>query len=82
MRGPASGRRRDVLLGEHGTPTSHVEYARTITAWNEGGRVLDAVPKTDALTPPDETVGRLLLDYLDAEKKRAGIAPFHAKFAE
>lgn len=73
LRDPLSGRRRDVLLGKHGTPASHAEYARVVENWNDAGQVLDALPKPDKLTPPDMSVSRLLLDYLEAEKKRAGV---------
>lgn len=34
------GRRRDVLLGRHGTKASREEYARVITEWESTGRQL------------------------------------------
>lgn len=74
MRDAATGHRRDVLLGEHGTPASNTEYAGVVAEWSDASRVLDAVPKPDALTRPGKSVARLLLGYLDAEKKRADIA--------
>ncbi len=36
------GRRRDVLLGRHGTPESRAEYARVIAEWEASGRQLTA----------------------------------------
>jgi hypothetical protein len=75
LRDPATGLRRDVLLGEHDTPASHAEYARVVQEWKDAGRVLDATPKPDALTPPDKRVARLLLDYIAAEQKRYGVQP-------
>lgn len=35
-----SGRRRDVLLGKHGTAESRREYARVLAEWEASGRVL------------------------------------------
>ena len=40
------GRRRDVLLGHHGTPESRVEYARVIAEWEANGRRLPASEAT------------------------------------
>jgi integrase len=34
------GRRRDLLLGKHGTAASRHEYARVIGEWEAGGRIL------------------------------------------
>jgi integrase len=36
------GRRRDILLGRHGTPESRAEYARTLAEWEANGRRLPA----------------------------------------
>jgi hypothetical protein len=41
------GRRKDVLLGKHGTQQSRVEYARVITEWEASGRRLPAAPTSD-----------------------------------
>ena len=75
LRDTRSDHRRDVLLGEHGTTESHTEYARVVQQWKDAGRVLDATPKPDKLTPPDRSVARLLLDFMLAEKRRYGLAP-------
>ena len=44
------GKRRDVLLGPHGTPESRSEYARVIAEWEAGGRALPAVRAAADLT--------------------------------
>jgi integrase len=36
----AGGRRRDVLLGRHGSPESRAEYVRVLTEWEARGRTL------------------------------------------
>jgi integrase len=53
------GRRRDVLLGRHGTPESRAEYARVIAEWEANGRRLPA-PKSSA---PDLSVNEMALAY-------------------
>ncbi len=35
-----TGRRRDILLGKHGTAESRQEYARVLAEWEAGGRIL------------------------------------------
>ena len=52
------GRRRDVLLGTHGTQASRVEYARVIAEWEAAGRRLPAEPAADM------TVSELLGAFL------------------
>jgi integrase len=53
------GRRRDVLLGKHGTPESRAEYARQIAEWESNGRNLP--PRT---VHTDLTINELLLRFL------------------
>jgi integrase len=53
------GRRRDVLLGRHGTPESRVEYARVIAEWEANGRRLPA----SNTTASDISVNELALAY-------------------
>jgi integrase len=45
-----TGRRRDVLLGKHGTAESRKEYARVLAEWEAAGRML-----TQAGTPAGST---------------------------
>jgi integrase len=52
------GRRRDMLLGKHGTQASRQEYARVIAEWEAAGRQL---PMTDKR--PDMTVEELIGRY-------------------
>jgi site-specific recombinase XerD len=52
------GRRRDVLLGQYGTPESRKEYARVLSEWEANGRR----PPQPAATS-DITVNELLLAY-------------------
>jgi integrase len=53
------GRRRDVLLGRHGTPESRTEYARVIAEWEANSHRLPA-SKAKA---PDLSVNELALAY-------------------
>ena len=53
-----TGRRRDVLLGKHGSAASRTEYARVIAEWEGAGRRL-SVPATLA----DLTVTELIVRY-------------------
>jgi integrase len=53
------GRRRDVLLGKHGTPASHREYERIISEWEAAGRRVPTRRPLHGLT-----VAELLRDYL------------------
>jgi hypothetical protein len=52
------GRRRDVLLGRHGSPESRQEYARVIAEWEANGRRL---PSAEA--GPELTVNELILAF-------------------
>jgi integrase len=56
------GNRRDVLLGQYGTPESRAEYLRVLAEWEAAGRRL---PPRDAgaATPPDISVNELCLAY-------------------
>jgi hypothetical protein len=45
-----AGRRRDVLLGEHGTPESRREYLRVLAEWETNGRRLPEVTATSDIT--------------------------------
>lgn len=56
----AYGRRRDVLLGRHGSAESRVEYARVIGEWEAAVRSL---PANDAGPVPDLTVNELLARF-------------------
>jgi integrase len=55
------GRRRDVLLGEYGTPESRAEYARVLAEWEAGGQRLASAGGDRA---PDLSVNELLLAYI------------------
>jgi hypothetical protein len=57
----ATGRRRDVLLGPHGTSESRQEYARVITEWEVSGRCLPS--RSAEPSAPDLTVNELCLAY-------------------
>jgi integrase len=52
------GRRRDILLGQHGSPESRREYARVLSEWETAGRRL---PQPD--TTPDIIIDELVLAY-------------------
>src|SRR4051794_15299615 len=52
------GGRRDVLLGEHGSRESRMEYARVIAEWEAGGRRL-----WSGAGGPDLTVNELILAF-------------------
>src|SRR5262245_21588254 len=52
------GGRRDVLLGEHGSKPSRVEYARVIAEWEAAGRRL---PGSELAS--DLTINELILAY-------------------
>jgi integrase len=54
------GGRRDVLLGEHGTPASRAEYGRVIAEWEAAGRQLQ-VQKSQSQVRL--TIAELLLRY-------------------
>jgi integrase len=53
-----TGRRKDVLLGQHDTQASRVEYARVLAEWEARGRRLDAPASADF------TVAELLLRFM------------------
>lgn len=67
-----TGRRRDVYLGEHGTPEARAEYDRVIARWLAAGRVLDARPndarRTTAKPDTAGTVTAVVVGYWRAEK--------------
>jgi hypothetical protein len=66
LRNPATGQRRDVLLGKYGTPESRREYARVIAEWEAAGRrplAPDTGESTSGRTPPDITVNEVTLAY-------------------
>jgi integrase len=52
------GRRRDVLLGKHGTPESRAEYLRVLAEWEANGRWPPRAHRTSRLS-----VGELILRY-------------------
>ncbi len=55
-----SGIRRDVLLGEYGTPDSHERYARVIAEWEANRRQL---PKSGK-APVDLLVNEIILAFM------------------
>jgi integrase len=55
------GRRRDVLLGKHGTPESRQEYARVVAEWEAHGRNL--IPTPAQATQRGLSVNELILAY-------------------
>jgi integrase len=55
------GRRRDVLLGQHGTADSRAEYARVLAEWEANGRRL---PAAHPVRAADISVNELLLAYM------------------
>jgi integrase len=55
------GKRRDVLLGKHGTQASRQEYARVIAEWEANGRRL---PASEAAGRRDLTVNELAVAFL------------------
>ncbi len=55
-----TGRRKDVLLGEHNTPESKAEYARVLAAWQGQGRQLPGQTWQEA----DLTMNELILAFL------------------
>jgi integrase len=55
------GRRRDVLLGEFGTPASRQEYARVVAEWEANGR---HVPCAGGARAADLSINELLLNYI------------------
>jgi integrase len=57
------GRRRDVLLGPHGTPESRAEYARVLADWEARNRSLPPTPTPSGGAPTDLTVAELLLAF-------------------
>src|SRR5215217_4680849 len=54
-----TGRRRDVLLGPHGSPESKAEYARVIGEWQASQRSLPGP------APADVSVNEVLLRFWD-----------------
>src|SRR5262249_51913117 len=56
------GGRRDVLLGPHGSPQSHTEYARVLAEWVAGGRRLPD-RGAEGSAPADLTVNELLVPF-------------------
>jgi len=54
-----SGRRHDVLLGEHNSPESRSEYLRVLGEWEARGRTL---PSSDAHAP-DLTLNEMLVPF-------------------
>lgn len=45
-----SGRRRDVLLGKHGTAASRQEYVRVLAEWEANGRILPQTATSSSTT--------------------------------
>lgn len=60
----ATGERRDMLLGPHGSPESKAEYERVLAEYRTSHAA--AIPATRAATAgPDLTVAELLVRFLD-----------------
>lgn len=55
------GERRDVLLGQYGTPESRLEYARIIAEWEANGRRLPR-PSAEG-SAPSLSINELILAY-------------------
>jgi integrase len=66
LRDPATGRRRDVLLGRYGTPESRQEYTRVLAEWEAAGRrslVAGRQGPTPRRSPTDITVNEVTIAY-------------------
>jgi integrase len=75
LRDAATGRRRDILLGKHGTPESRKEYARVLGEWEAANGTLP--PSGAPGVPADLTVNELLAHFLlfaEARYSREGVA--------
>ena len=68
-----SGKRRDVLLGEHDTAESWAEYARVIAEWEAAGRVLDGEAKPQQKPVRGVSVAEVMVDWWAGLLKRYGI---------
>lgn len=73
LRCTVSGKRRDVLLGEHDTAESWAEYSRVIAEWEAAGRVLDSAPAKPAKPGSRVTVAEVMLDWWEGVLKRYGV---------
>lgn len=77
-----SGRRKDIYLGEHGTPEAHAEYARVIADWISRGRTIDAESpsrrrKRDS-GPDRGTVAELCIAFIYDQTDR-GVSEKHMR---
>ena len=72
LRCTVSGKRRDVLLGEHDTADSWAEYARVIAKWEAAGRVLDGQAPRPKLAS-GVSVATVMLDWWEYELARYGV---------
>jgi hypothetical protein len=68
-----TGKRRDIMLGEYGTPDSRVKYAETIAQWERDGRILDNAQPVEP-TAQGVTVTEIMTDYWKGVLDRYGIA--------
>jgi hypothetical protein len=57
------GNRRDVLLGEYGTPESRAEYARVLAEWETAGRRLPSASTAGKTRQTDLTINELILAF-------------------
>lgn len=76
LRCSATGRRRDVYLGQHDTAESRVEYGKALARWEDAGRVLDGAevtPRVPKRAVRADSVAALVLAYW-RERKAAGIS--------
>jgi integrase len=67
-----TGKRRDIMLGEYGTPDSRVKYAETIAQWERDGRILDNAQPVEP-TAQGVTVTEIMLDWWRGELERYGV---------
>lgn len=58
----STGRRRDIWLGDYGTPESRAKYARVLAKWEEGGRHLPGC-RTPIRPAAGPTVTEIIADY-------------------
>jgi len=56
------GKRKDILLGPHGSPESHAEYRRVLGEWEANDH---HVPDAAAAAASDITMNELMVRYLD-----------------
>jgi len=68
-----SGKRRDVLLGEHDSPESRVRYAEAIASWERDGRIIDNTPKPQPIRHDEPVVADVMMDWWEGVLNRYGV---------